>query len=72
MPVMSQQSPKSSGGLRSSYHIPLISVCCSSGGEVGGGGKRPCSDQSGFFGARVLNDPLNVTGEKNGQSLNLA
>ena len=71
MPVMSQRSPKSSGGLRSSYRIPLISVCCSSGGE-GVGRRRPCSDQSGFLGARVLNDPLNVTGEKNGQSLNLA
>lgn len=71
MPVMSQQSPKSSGGLRSSYHIPLISVLLQFGGGEGGE-RRPCSDQSGFFGARVLNDPLNVTGEKNGQSLNLA
>lgn len=62
-PVMSQPSPKPLGGVW--YHIPLISVCCNSGIKAL---FRPIR----VFGAGVLNDPLNVTGEKNGQSLNLA
>lgn len=53
------------GGLKSCYFIPLISDCYSSGGKT-------LFSPIRVFGAIVLNDPLNVTGEKNRQSLNLA
>lgn len=62
---MSQPSPKLCGGLRSSHHIPLIPLWCLSG-------EKALFSLIKVFGVGVLNDPFNVIGEKNGQSLNLA